>query len=49
MVAAGPLLVGLGITTPPEVDLWLDFAGAVLMIGGGGLALANPTPDDDAA
>lgn len=48
LVAAGPLLIGAGLVADGSWDHWLDLAGAALMIGGGSLALANPTPDDDA-
>ena len=46
MVASVPLLVAVGLLTGDVAQLVLNVIAAVLAVGGGGMALANLTPDD---
>ena len=47
IVAAGPLVSFYGLASEEEVALWLGLGATVLGVPGGGLALANLTPDID--
>lgn len=46
MVALVPLLVAVGLLTGDIAQLVLNVVAAVLAVSGGGMALANLTPDD---
>lgn len=41
VVAMIPVLVGFGLVSPEQVQLWLNLAGAVLGLGTTVLAVAN--------
>ena len=45
MVATVPLLVAVGLLTGETAQLVLNVVAAVLAVGGGGMALANLSPD----
>lgn len=45
VVALIPVLVGFGLISPEQVQLWLNLAAAVLGLGATALALPN-TPKD---
>jgi len=51
IVAAGiPILVIFGTVAAEDIQVWLNFAAAVLGLGAAGLALPNtPTSTDDAS
>ncbi len=46
MVALVPLLVAVGVLTGDIAQLVLNVVAAVLAVSGGGMALANLSPDD---
>lgn len=46
IVAAGPLITGALLISPETWNAWLNLANALLLIGGGSLALKNLSPDD---
>ena len=46
MVALVPLLVAVGLLTGETAQLVLNVVAALLAVSGGGMALANLSPDD---
>lgn len=46
LIAAGPLVIGAGITSDASYSHWLNLASAILLTGGGSLALSNLEPGD---
>lgn len=41
ITALAPCLVALGVVAPPDVQVWLLLAAALLGVGGSGVAVAN--------